>query len=134
MLLTFLAAMLLKGASVLHPALQHWAALLVQRIDFEGLILHGMLPLLLFAGAFLLDIEELWKQKLAVTVLALPGTILSAVGVAALLHVCVRLAGVPLPWFPCLFFGALISPTDPIAVLEMLRRVGEGLALQAQLA
>ncbi len=134
MLLTFFAALLLKGASMMHPAVQTWATLLVQRIDFDGLILHGMLPVLLFAAAFLLDLEQLWKQKLAVTVLALPGTVLSAAGVAVLLHVSLRLAGLPLPWFPCLFFGALISPTDPIAVLEMLRRVGAPAALQAQLA
>jgi CPA1 family monovalent cation:H+ antiporter len=134
MLLTFVAAMLLKGASHFHPALQIWATLLVHRIDFEALILHGMLPLLLFAGAFLLDIEQLWKQKLTVTILALPGTILAAAGTAALLHLCLGLIQLPLPWFPCLFFGALISPTDPIAVLEMLRRVGAPAALQAQLA
>lgn len=134
MLLTFVAALLLKAASLMHPAFQTWASLLMQRIDFDALILHGMLPLLLFAGAFLLDIEELWKQKLPVAVLALPGTFLSALGVAALLHFGLRLIGVPLAWFPCLFFGALISPTDPIAVLEMLRRVGAPAALQAQLA
>ena len=134
MLLTFLAAMLLKGASLLHPGMQKWALLLVHGIDFESLILHGMLPVLLFAGAFLLDIEQLWKQKLAVAVLALPGTLLSAAGVAALLHFFSNLAHIPLPWFPCLFFGALISPTDPIAVLEMLRRIGAPRALQAQLA
>ncbi len=134
MLLTFFAALLLKGASLLHPSLHTWAALFVQRIDFEALILHGMLPVLLFAGAFLLDLEQLWKQKLAVAVLALPGTLLSAIGVATLLHLALRFVGVPLPWFPCLFFGALISPTDPIAVLEMLRRVGAPLPLQSQLA
>ena len=134
MLLTCIAALLLKGASLMHPAFQAWASLLMQRIDFDALVLHGMLPLLLFAGAFLLDIEELWKQKLPVTVLALPGTLLSAIGVATLLHFGLSFVGTPLPWFPCLFFGALISPTDPIAVLEMLRRVGAPPALQAQLS
>ena len=134
MLLTVIAAMLLKGMSLVHPAMQTWASLLVERIDFEGLILHGMLPVLLFAGAFLLDIEELWKQKLPVTVLALAGTVLAAAGVAWLLHASLRLLGHPVGWFPCLFFGALISPTDPIAVLEMLRRVGAPRAVQAQLA
>ena len=134
MLLTVIAAFALKAASVFHPALHDWATLLVQRIDFDALILHGMLPLLLFAGAFLLDIEHLWRQRLTITVLALPGTVLAAAGTAILLHACLAWAGLPLTWFPCLFFGALISPTDPIAVLEMLRRVGAPDALQAQLA
>ena len=133
-LLTFFAALLLKAASAFHPSLDTWATLLVRRIDFEALILHGMLPVLLFAGAFLLDLKELLRQKLIVVILALPGTILCAGGVAVLLHFCLGWIGVTLPWFPCLFFGALISPTDPIAVLEMLRRVGAPAALQAQLA
>lgn len=134
MLLTVAASlgMLLLNQTV--PQLHRWAISLVGAINFEALILHGMLPLLLFAGAFLLDLEALAKEKLAVTLFALVGTLLSAALTAILMHFALLLIGMQVGWLPCLFFGALISPTDPIAVLEMLRRVGVPRNIQAQLA
>jgi CPA1 family monovalent cation:H+ antiporter len=106
----------------------------VRQIDFESLILHGMLGLLLFAGAFLLDLEELAKEKLAVAVLSVIGTLLSTAMTSLLMHWALGAIGIPATWLQCFFFGALISPTDPIAVLEMLRRVGVPKNVQAQLA
>ncbi len=134
MILTIAASLLLLATSSYAPRLHAVAANVVQSIDFEFLILHGMLPLLLFAGAFLLDLEYLVKEKFIVFVLSLFGTILSAVATAALMHTILPLFSIKPTWLPCLFFGALISPTDPIAVLEMLRRVGVPKNIQAQLA
>lgn len=131
MLLTVLVSAALTLAATRVPAIHHWAADLMQHIDFETLILHGMLPLLLFAGAFLLDLEQLAKEKLTVSLLSIIGTAICFLLVAALMHI---LSGARLPWMECFIFGALISPTDPIAVLEMLRRVGVPRRLQAQLA
>lgn len=131
MLLTALVSGALTLCAGVAPDIHRWAAGLVQQIDFENLILHGMLPLLLFAGAFLLDLEELARQKLTVAVLSIIGTSLSFVLVALLMEL---LSGGHLPWIECLIFGALISPTDPIAVLEMLRRAGVPGHIQAQLA
>jgi CPA1 family monovalent cation:H+ antiporter len=108
-----------------------WAVDLARQIDFGSIILHGMLPLLLFAGAFLLDLEELAREKLTVSLLSVVGTLLSMFLVAGLM---ILLSGFRLPWVECLIFGALISPTDPIAVLEMLRRTGVPSRIQAQLA
>lgn len=116
------------------PGLQAWAVSLAGRIRFEDLILHGLLGLLLFAGAFLLDLLYLSREKLAVGLLSVIGTLLSTAGLAAVMHWSLPLLGVPAPWIECLFFGALISPTDPIAVLEMLHRVGVPKNIQAQLA
>jgi CPA1 family monovalent cation:H+ antiporter len=93
-----------------------------------------MLSLLLFAGAFLLDIQDLIGQKLVVGVLSVFGTLLVAGAMTVLMHMVLPLLGVGADWYSCLFFGALIAPTDPIAVLEMLRRVGAPRHLQAQLA
>ncbi|HEY0308752.1 MAG TPA: cation:proton antiporter [Acidobacteriaceae bacterium] len=123
-------ALLSFGAS----GLRSWATGVVQQIDFEQLILHGMLPLLLFAGAFLLDIKLLAREKFVVTILSLLGTVFSAVLVAVLMRWIMFVLGMDVGWLSCLFFGALISPTDPIAVLEMLRRVGVPGNVQAQLA
>jgi CPA1 family monovalent cation:H+ antiporter len=134
MLLTVLLSLGMLGLSHFYPGLKTWASLLVGAIDFENLVLHGILSLLLFAGAFLLDIEELLKERLTVSVLAVAGTVISTLATAALLFWTLPLLGIHPPWLHCLLFGALISPTDPIAVLEMLKRVGVPKNIQAQLA
>lgn len=131
MLLTVITSAALMIASHRVPGIQTWAADLVQHIDFGPLILHGMLPLLLFAGAFLLDLDQLAKEKLTVSLLAIAGTAICFLVVASLMYV---FSGGRLPWMECLIFGALMAPTDPIAVLEMLRRIGVPPSLQAQLA
>ncbi len=131
MLLTVLVSLGLGGVGSLAPGLHHWAFNLAHQIDFESIILHGMLPLLLFAGAFLFDLEQLAREKLTVTLMALVGTLVSVFTVAGLMSL---LSGGRIPWMQCLLFGSLISPTDPIAVLEMLRRVGVPKGIQAQLA
>lgn len=131
MLLTVLATLSLAAVGRLAPGVHAWADHLARSIDFESLIMHGMLPLLLFAGAFLLDIEHLEREKLPVAVLSILGTVLSVFAVAGLMML---ISGTGAPWMECLIFGALISPTDPIAVLELLRRIGIPKALEAQLA
>jgi len=131
MLLTVIVSALVIGADQVVPRLHQWVENLVLQIDFESVILHGMLPLLLFAGAFLLDLEQLAREKLTVTLLSVVGTVATVFLVAGLM---LLLTGMRIPWMQCLIFGALISPTDPIAVLEMLRRTGVPKAIQAQLA
>jgi len=131
MALTVLAALALGVAGSFAPGIHGWAVELVRQIDFESLILHGMLPLLLFAAAFLLDIDELSRQKLAVSILAIPGTVLCFLLVSVLMHFA---SGGRADWIECLLFGALLSPTDPIAVIEMLRRTGVPKPIEAQLA
>src|SRR3974390_2021135 len=70
MMLTVVASGSLIAASQQVPQIHHWAVDLVQRIDFESVILHALLPLLLFAGAFLLDLNYLFNEKLTVSLLA----------------------------------------------------------------
>ncbi len=126
------AVLLLCGqfAPGLHAEAQH----LVGGIDFNAVVLHGMLALLLFAGALQLDLPQLGREKLSVTTLSIGATALSTIFVAFLFASVLRLVGLPISTMSALLFGALISPTDPIAVLEMLRRVGAPAALETQLA
>ena len=131
MMLTVLVSASLMLIASRVPGIHEWAAHLMQQIDFETLILHGMLPLLLFAGAFLLDLEHLAREKFTVSLLSIAGTTICFLLVAVLMH---WLSAGRLPWMECLIFGALISPTDPIAVLEMIRRVGVSRRIEAQLA
>ncbi len=116
------------------PGFRDTAARIVGGIDFNAVVLHGMLAFLLFAGALQLNLEELSKQKLPVLSLSILATGLSTVFVAILFRLALPLVGIHISVLGSLLFGALISPTDPIAVLEMLRRVGAPAALEAQLA
>ena len=134
MLLTVLLSLGLLGASHFFPGMKTWAGLIVGSIDFENLVLHGILSVLLFAGAFLLDIEALFEENLPVAVLSVVGTGLSTLVTAAIMYGALPLLGVQVDWLHCLLFGALISPTDPIAVLEMLKHAGVPRNIQAQLA
>ncbi|HUX43236.1 MAG TPA: sodium:proton antiporter [Terracidiphilus sp.] len=131
MLLTVLLSLFLGAIGGLAPGAHQWAFRLAGQIDFESIILRGMLPLLLFSGAFLFDLEQLAREKLTVSLMALIGTLVSIFSVAGLMFL---LSAARIPWIQCLLFGALISPTDPIAVLEMLRRIGIPKGIQAQLA
>ncbi|MDQ2835436.1 MAG: sodium:proton antiporter [Acidobacteriota bacterium] len=116
------------------PGLRGAAERVVSGIDFNAVVLHGMLALLLFAGALQLDLEHLAKQKLPVLVLSVVTTALSTVFVAGLFYEAMRWIHLPVSGMGALLFGALISPTDPIAVLDMLRRAGAPPALEVQLA
>jgi CPA1 family monovalent cation:H+ antiporter len=126
------SALILGGHTV--PAFRTHADLLVAGIDFNQLVLHGMLAFLLFAGALQLDLTQLWRERISVLSLSIVATALSTVIVGFLFKWALYLAGIPIDSTDALLFGALISPTDPIAVLEMLQRVGAPPELKIQLA
>lgn len=105
------------------PGIQQFATQLVRSIDFNAVVLHGMLAFLLFAGALHLDLGRLKKQAIPVAALSVVGTILATLFVAGLLWLILHVCHLQANFLTCLIFGALISPTDPVAVLEMLRRV-----------
>ncbi len=107
---------------------------LVERLDFGNTLLHGLLGLLLFAGALHIDIADLGAEKLAVTVLAVAGTIVSTCVVAVATHTVLLLLGHDIGWVDTLLFGALIAPTDPIAVLGMLKSAGAPKRLEVRIA
>ena len=134
MILSLAAAALLLLAGSFAPGVHAEAQRIVGGIDFNAVVLHGMLSVLLFAGALQLDLPQLGREKLSVTTLSIGATALSTIFVAVLFEYALRLVGVHLSVMSALLFGALISPTDPIAVLEMLRRVGAPAALETQLA
>ncbi|MGA7886667.1 MAG: sodium:proton antiporter [Acidobacteriaceae bacterium] len=134
MLLSLGCSLLVAVVGRFVPGLHARAAALVSHIDFSAVVLHGMLAFLLFAGAMQLDVNALRRQKAPVLSLSILGTALSTLIVATLLKGVLDITGLHAGWILCLLFGALISPTDPIAVLEMLRRVGAPSTLEAQLS
>ena len=110
------------------------AATLVARIDFNQVVLHGMLAFLLFAGAIHVKLEELGREWLTVTLLATFGTLASTFLVGGATWLVLAWLGLGIPFLHALLFGALISPTDPIAVLGILKSVGAPRQLEVQVA
>lgn len=105
-------------------ALYAYERAFLQSIDFSDVLMQGMLSVLLFAGALQVDVRLLRSYRWQVAVLAVAGTLVSTAIVGVSLHLLLPLAGIPLPLGHCLVFGALISPTDPIAVIAILRSAG----------
>jgi CPA1 family monovalent cation:H+ antiporter len=103
---------------------------LLASIDFSDVLMQGMLSLLLFAGALHIDVAELKSYWWQVGVLAIFGTVVSALLVACALWYFLPLLGLELAWMYCLLFGALISPTDPIAVIGILKSAGAPTSLE----
>ncbi|HEY0760211.1 MAG TPA: sodium:proton antiporter [Acidisarcina sp.] len=134
MLLALGLSAALIGAGHAMPSIRDWAADVTGRIDFNQIVLHGMLAFLLFAGALQLDMRALAREWLPIAALAAGATMLSTAAVAGLSFLAFRVIGLDVPWLGCLLFGALISPTDPIAVLAIMRRVGAPPVLVTQLA
>jgi CPA1 family monovalent cation:H+ antiporter len=107
---------------------------LVHRVHFDTTLLHGLLGFLLFAGALSVDVSELRRNGPIVAFLATFGVVFSTVLVGFGSYWVLRWLGQPLPWTYCLIFGALISPTDPIAVLALLKRLGAAKRLEARIS
>lgn len=115
-------------------SLRSYEESLLGSIDFSNVLMQGMLSLLLFAGALHVDVSELRAYRWQVGVLAVVGTVLSALLVGVALRYFLPLLGLDLPWTYCLLFGALISPTDPIAVIGILKSAGAPKSLEVVIA
>ncbi|WIX33478.1 sodium:proton antiporter [Salinicola sp. JS01] len=96
----------------------------VEALDFDSLLMNGMLSFLLFAGALHVDVAKLRDYWISIGVLATLGVLASTLLIGFASHWLLAALGAPvaLPW--CLVFGALISPTDPVAVLGIMRGAG----------
>jgi Na+:H+ antiporter len=116
---------------------RHLHALLANflgEIDFNEALMHGMLAFLLFAGALHVDLEGLIEERLPIALLSTLGVALSAAIIGTLAWGVFAAVGAGVSFMTCLVFGALISPTDPIAVMGLLRELKAPKALEAQIA
>lgn len=107
---------------------------LLRSIDFTDVLMQGMLSLLLFAGALHVDLSELHALRWQIGALAVFGTLASTVVVGLAMWGVLPWLGIDLPLLHCLLFGALISPTDPIAVMGILKSAGAPKELELVIA
>lgn len=116
-----LSAIMIGIAQAGHGHFFQPFVLSLQHIPFNDLLINGMLGFLLFAGAMTVDMGHLRSQGWEVAVLSMLGTVASTFLIGSLLDVLLTTLDINLPYIYCLLFGALISPTDPIAVLAMFK-------------
>ncbi len=113
---------------VLHKltgvALDDLAERVVAGVDFEAFVLEGVLAFLLFAGALHVDLNDLLKQKFVIVTLATLGVVASTLVVGSLSYVILPLIGFELTFIQALLLGAIVTPTDPIAVLGLMKSAG----------
>ncbi len=101
------------------------------RIDFDTLVMQGLLSFLLFAGSLHVNLNELLYQRWAILILATFGVVLSTLLIGVGMWGVFGTLGLGVPLLYALLFGALISPTDPVAVLALLKRAGTPKELEA---
>lgn len=116
------------------PAIFHGAIEVVESIDFDKTLMQGMLSFLLFAGALHIDLEDLAKQKFVIGVLATVGVVLTTFIFGTGIYFVAGALDLNLPFAYCLLFGALISPTDPIAALGILKSLKAPKTLETKIA
>ena len=134
MLVSLLISLGLIAGSFVGLPYQAFLERLLHQIDLSRSLLNGVLSFLLFAGALNIDLKQLHRQRWRVFSLAIVSTLLSIGMIAGLACAVFRWLGVPTPLLYCLIFGALISPTDPVAVLALMKNSGAPKPLETKIA
>lgn len=134
MVVSILFSLGLMAAGLIDDRLFTMEKEFVQSIDFNELLLDGMLSFLLFAGALHIDFQELKAQRWPILLFATVGVLISTFLIGGLTYGLLNILGLSQPFINCLLFGALISPTDPIAVLGILKQAGVPHKLEAKIA
>ncbi|WP_455200325.1 cation:proton antiporter [Kaarinaea lacus] len=135
MLIALLMSMALLIMGYLgFTSIEQYAQEILASVDFNTTLMHGMLSFLLFAGALHVNLSDLANQKWIIAILATFGVTLSTFLIGAATWYVLGWMGIQLPFIYCLLFGALISPTDPIAVMGILKIAGAPKTLETKIA
>ncbi len=134
MLLSLVLSLALIAFGKLGFTIDDHAIKIVNSIDFNQALLHGMLSFLLFAGALHVNINDLKEQKWVIAILATLGVIISTFIIGTAIYYILQWLSIPIAYTYCLVFGALISPTDPIAVMGILKVAGAPKTLETKIA
>jgi CPA1 family monovalent cation:H+ antiporter len=122
MLISLVASLAIIGVGFLHPEFFIKTTHLISTLDFNTALMKIMLSFLLFAGAIHIDMNEMKNESAAIITFSTIGVLISTFIVAGLFYSVTHWMGLTIDFIYCLLFGALISPTDPIAVIGILRQ------------
>lgn len=133
MLISLAFSLGLVALSWVQPAIVETAQRWMSGIDFNKAVMECLLSFLLFAGALHVDLSDLAQQKRVIGILASVGVVLSTFVIGTALYFVLGVMEVNLRFIDCLLFGALISPTDPVAVLGILKKAGVPRSLETKI-
>lgn len=133
MLVTILFTLAVLGLSYFDDTLLQTEKEFINSIDFETVLLDFMLSFLLFAGALHTNFQQLKIQRKPIIIFATLGTLVSTFLAGGFVYYILQLLGLDVDFIYCLLFGALISPTDPIAVLGIMKKVGAPKKLETKI-
>lgn len=122
MVITILMSLVLTTLGWVDASMTNPLKDLISEIDFSKVLMEIMLSFLLFAGALHTNFDQLKVQRGPILALATFGVLLSTTIVGIIIYYVLILLGMQVDFIYCLLFGALISPTDPIAVLGILKK------------
>lgn len=133
MIITIVFTVLVLLYSYLDPSLLNLEKSIISSIDFKTILLDEMLSFLLFAGALHTNFQQLKVQRWPILLFSTLGVLTSTFLVGGATFLILQLVGFNIDFIYCLLFGALISPTDPIAVLGILKKVGAPKKLETKI-
>ncbi|WP_439557381.1 cation:proton antiporter [Dyadobacter sp.] len=134
MVIALIVSMGLIATDSLFPRTFLRISTLIASVDLTEILMGAMLNFLLFAGAIHVHLEDLKEQRLPVVVFSTISVVISTFVIGFLMFNLLPLTGIHIPLIQCLVFGALISPTDPIAVLGILKQAGVPKSLETKIA
>ena len=134
MLVSLLFSLAIIGVSFFVPFLKNYFASLLNNINFSELLLEVMLSFMLFAGAIHIKFKDLKAEKLSIMLFSTLSVIISTFIIGYVSFWLLTTFGLDVTLIQCLLFGALISPTDPIAVLSILKTAGVTKSLETKIA
>ena len=121
MLMALISSLIIFGVGEVYPSVTISIKAMIQDLDFSSLLMGSMLSFMLFAGAIHIKLEDLKPERFSVIIFSTCSVLLSTFIVGILVYYLLALFGMPVDFVYCLLFGSLISPTDPIAVLGILK-------------
>ena len=133
MLLGLLFSFVIIIAGQFKPGLAEYAKSFVENVELDETLLGIMLSYLLFAGALHVKLQDLSKEKWIIAILATFGVVISTFVVGSTSYFILKILNMEISYLYCLLFGALISPTDPVAVLGILKKAGAPKSLETKI-
>ena len=134
MLVSLLFSLAIIGVSYFIPSLKDHVEVLLNNINFSELLLEVMLSFMLFAGAIHIKFKDLKAEKLSIMLFSTLSVIISTIIVGYASFYLLHLFNLEVTLIQCMLFGSLISPTDPIAVLSILKTAGVTKSLETKIA